>query len=179
MQHGIGMKAICIRTRNRTPASQVFKAIQFSGVQSGARSKAAGFRHGITFSREQHTCSRQPPQSDVGRAGITRARRRGHLAKSARPCGGAREAISRRALPLGARRTHLNLPLGSGMATAHGPARKKKIQNSPHISRGSARAYNARAIGHTPHTGPAHAAPAQHIGRRHLASPQSSVLAPA
>ena len=46
------------------------------------------------------------PQSDAGCAGIARARRRGHLAKSARPwrCAAARGgAISRRTL--GARRT--------------------------------------------------------------------------
>ena len=48
----------------------------------------------------------QTPQSDAGCAGIARARRRGHLAESARPwrCAAARgEVISRRAQ--GARRT--------------------------------------------------------------------------
>ena len=52
----------------------------------------------------------QSPQSDVGCAGAARARRRGHLAKFARPwrCAAARgEAISRHAL--GARRTWIYL----------------------------------------------------------------------
>ena len=42
LQHGIGMWTICIRNRNRIPASRVFKAIQFGGEQSGARTEAAG-----------------------------------------------------------------------------------------------------------------------------------------
>ena len=50
------------------------------------------------------------PQSDAGCAGIARARRRGHLAKSTRPwrCAAARGgAISRR--PLRPRRTEVYL----------------------------------------------------------------------
>ena len=62
------------------------------------------------------------PQSDAGCAGIARARRRGHLAKSARPwrCAAAcRDAISRRAWA--ARRGRWDSTCG--LATRHGPER--------------------------------------------------------
>ena len=37
----IGMETTSIRTRNRNPATQIFKAIEFNVEQLGARTKAA------------------------------------------------------------------------------------------------------------------------------------------
>ena len=65
-------------TRNRTPATQVFKAIEFRGEQSGARTEAAGCWQGINL--ERSILADASP--DVPRAGITpRTGRRGRLAE--------------------------------------------------------------------------------------------------
>ena len=148
---GFEIGTICIRIRIRNRSSRVFKVNPFGDKQPGALAEAAG-QMTKDHPRGSRRASLPTPQSDAECAGIARARRCGHVAKSARPwrCAVARGgAISRRAL--GARRTVHRAPSTEVYLTCRETGSRKKEFHTLSIYGGSHALSGARAragLGH-------------------------------